>query len=415
MTRGIRCSLIVAVFAIGGAGFLAPTAAVAQTPGTAGPITFSLFSGDGVDVNPKSAQRLVDAMRKAQAPGECPLGRLTIRAPKGDPLFQPALADARRDVVLRYLNSQGIDVSRFIVETVVSGMKGQDDVRLDLNAARDDIAPTLDVTWTPPKGSKVTVGTRITAKAVAKDDANLWQSGINTIDLNVDGGGSFGFHDYPRPQPPCANLPPPRTLDGVYTVRANPPPLVRLRAIAKDFAGNETEVWAEFPTGDWHGRIEWSTNSSTTSQTSLKTTESSHTHTGYADFNLNYDGQGNLTGTLVGSQTRQEWYGYRGERGCTATIPPTPIRARVVGSYTPGRGTLSFQFVDLDTKVTMRMRGSGRGYVCNHDSVLDQNSFLEELARRLQPAGDGIYRADWNYAHGDSKMQWSLVVRRTEN
>ena len=36
--------------------------------------------------------------------------------------------------------------------------------------------PKLDVTWTPPKGTKVSVGTRITAKAVARDDANRWQS-----------------------------------------------------------------------------------------------------------------------------------------------------------------------------------------------------------------------------------------------
>ena len=33
------------------------------------------------------------------------------------------------------------------------------------------------------------------------------------------------------------------------------PPLVRLRATAKDFAGNEIDLWANFPTGDWHGSI----------------------------------------------------------------------------------------------------------------------------------------------------------------
>jgi hypothetical protein len=111
------------------------------------------------------------------------------------------------------------------------------------------------VTWTPPKNSKVKAHDRITAKVIARDDANLWQSGIKTIDLDVQGGGSFGFEDYPQPPQTCENPPPARHLEGVYTVPANPPPVVRLHVIAKDYAGNETDVWAEFPTGDWYGTI----------------------------------------------------------------------------------------------------------------------------------------------------------------
>jgi hypothetical protein len=330
--RGRFGSLLGAAIAsaalIGVAGF----AVLAQTPGMSGPITFNLFTGDSVDLNQKEAQRLINAARKAKAPGECPLGRLTIRAAKGDPLFQEALAAARRDAVLQYLNSQGIAVSRFIAEAVVGGMEGQDDVRLDLNAGRDDIPPTLDVTWTPPKGSKVKAKQRITAKAVARDDANRWQTGINTIDLNVDGGGSFGFHDYPRPQPPCANPPPPRILDGVYTVPADPPPLVRLRAVAKDFAGNETEVWAEFPTGDWYGHIDWWIPSPYSR------------NWGRLDVTFDYDGQGNLKGRMAGDQHVES--PPRGEFCGMTTQTPVKLSANVVGQYTPGRNTMSLRFAD---------------------------------------------------------------------
>ena len=169
----------------------------AQTPGTAGPLTFDLFTGDSVDLNPKEAQRFADAARKAQAPGECPLGKFTVFVPKGDDNFQKALGNARRDAVLGFLNRQGITPSRFFAEVTVGGT--QNNVQLDLNAARDDTLPTLDVTWTPPKGSKVKAKQRITARAVARDDTNRWQSGINTIDLNVDGGGLLWLRGFSAP------------------------------------------------------------------------------------------------------------------------------------------------------------------------------------------------------------------------
>jgi hypothetical protein len=142
-----------AVFAIGGVSSFAPIGAVlAQTPGTVGLLTFDLFTGDSVDLNPKEAQRFADAARKAQAPGECPLGKFTVFVPKGDDNFQTALGNARRDAVLGFLNRQGITPSRFFADVTVGGT--QNNVELDLSAARDDTLPTLDVTWTPPKGAR---------------------------------------------------------------------------------------------------------------------------------------------------------------------------------------------------------------------------------------------------------------------
>ncbi len=65
---GAALAASVAFLAIGGVSSFAPTGAVfAQTPGTAGPLTFDLFTGDSVDLNPKEAQRF--CRRRAQGAG----------------------------------------------------------------------------------------------------------------------------------------------------------------------------------------------------------------------------------------------------------------------------------------------------------------------------------------------------------
>ena len=53
----------------------------------------------------------------------------------------------------------------------------------------------------------------------------------------------------------CGRDNPVRTYEATYTVPSNPPPVVQLRAYARDFAGHETWEDAEFPTSDWHGTI----------------------------------------------------------------------------------------------------------------------------------------------------------------
>jgi hypothetical protein len=75
-------------------GIAALTPALAQQAQTAGIVIFDLFTGDSVDPNPEEAQKLVDAVRRAQAPSDCPLGRITVFAGEGDELFQRALAAA---------------------------------------------------------------------------------------------------------------------------------------------------------------------------------------------------------------------------------------------------------------------------------------------------------------------------------
>ena len=243
-------------------------------------VGFDLFAGGSVDLNPDAATQLVDAARKAQAPGDCPLGRIIIFTAEGDPLFQEALGAARRDAVLGLLNGQGIDPSRFFVELKVFGTEAS---RLDTNFRhfRDIEPPKLTVTSMPEKGKKVRANQRITVKAIASDDANDWQSGIKSIDLTSEGGVPFGFHDYPLT---CERPTPPRTLEGVYTVPANPPPVVRLRATAKDFAGKETYLSADFPIGDWYGTI------------IKKMNGGGHNHTVTVSFAFDVDASGTIKG-----------------------------------------------------------------------------------------------------------------------
>jgi hypothetical protein len=231
---------------------LAMGGAIAQTPGTAGPISLNEVFQDeeSGDLTPDGAQKIRDAAQRARAQGNCPKGTFTVVVKKGDDLFQQARAQARRDAILQILGDQA---RNFVTETDITGARN--DVRVSYGAPRDNISPTLEVTWTPPKNTKVSHGRRITAKATARDDANRWQSGIKTIDFDVQGGGQFGFQDYPQPPQNCENAPPLQTSDGVYTVPNPEPPIVRLRARTRDFVGHSAQEIAEFPTGDWFGKI----------------------------------------------------------------------------------------------------------------------------------------------------------------
>jgi hypothetical protein len=402
-----------AVFAFGGAGLFAPSgAAFAQSPGTAGSVTINdLFTGDEVELNRDAAQKLADAARKAQAPGECPLGRLTVNTPAGDPLFQHALGQARRVAVLAFLDREGIKASRFFADVTIGGT--QNNARLDYNVARDDIAPTLDVRWTPPKGAKVKARKEITADVSARDDANRWQTGIKTIDLNVQGGGRFGAGAYPQPPQTCERAPPAQTLAGAYAVPDNPPPLVRLLAVAKDYAGNETETWADFPTGDWYGSVTWT-------ETLLNVPSRAPTRFwGRLEFAADYDRRGNLTGKVVSTENF-EGSETGGDRCDVKSTKPTILEVSLTGSYTPGTNTMS---LFVDPKTVKHVFGEV-GYSCNSpphqlgrlDPVIRPE--LNEIMRNLGLVNDdhATVIRDWNPAsNGIGALHMELSLHRARN
>jgi hypothetical protein len=407
-TLAAALAAAIAVLAMGGVSSLAPSsAAFAQTAGTAGPVSLGeLFDGeDSVGLTPDGIRKLRDAAQKARDQGNCPKGTFTVVVKKGDDLFQGALATARRDAMTPILGDQA---RNFVFEIDFKGVKN--DVRVDYGVPRDTIAPALDVTWTPPKGTKVRVGTRITAKAVARDDANRWQSGIKTIDLDVRGGGQFGFGDYPRPPQTCERPPPAQTLDGVYTVRANPPPIVRLRARASDFAGHFAQDIADFPTGDWYGRFEWKhacQGSGTTDVTR-----------GVSDLTLDHDGHGNLTGRLAGSTPE------RSQTMPTCSfryVAPGTFSAKLIGSYTSGQDAFSAQAVEVRTTpgraswtCPAATTVTEQAFFTVYEGPMFRNAFRD---LRRQPDGSRKSSGENTFSAGGSTCTttYSLTLRQARN
>lgn len=331
--RGRFGSLLCATLAVASAALIGAaglrSAALAQQAQTADRINLGdLFTtDDSVDLKPEKARELVDAARKAKAPGQCPLGALFIFTPAGDPLFQQALAGARRGAVLATLQRNGVDATRFFVDSLVGGNKN--DATLDLRL--DQKKPKLTTTSVPPKDRKVKGGDLIKVTMVARDDAEpkAWQSGIKTIQLVADseGGRFIASENYE----PCAE-PPEKRVVATYTVPSNPLPIVRLTALAEDHAGlMDTDV-GEFPTGDWYGTIDWWIPTPAGRQW------------GRLDLTFDYDGRGNLKGRTVGDDHVETQP--RGEFCGMTTQTPSKLSANLAGQYTPGRNTMSLRVAD---------------------------------------------------------------------
>jgi hypothetical protein len=281
--------------------------------------TFDLFEGDYTDPNPEALAGLVDAIRGVEVPADCPLGQLRIRTSEGDPLFQEALAAARRDAVLAALDGQGVDVAgRLFVESTVFGGEGGHDAAYEF--AGDDQPPSLTTTSQPPAGTKVEPGRQIIVRMAARDDANRWQTGIKSIQLVADSedGRFIAAENYE----PCAE-PTEKRVQATYEVPADPPPIVRLTALTEDHSGLVDNDTAQFPTSEWYGTYTVANPIEGTHQTRIE-----------AEIALNHDDSGNLTGTLVG---RQELVP-ASEHHCSYRMnQPNRFRISLAGSYAEGR------------------------------------------------------------------------------
>ena len=257
-------------------------------------------------------------------------------------------------------------------------------------------------------------GDQIKVTMVARDDATRWQTGIQRIQLiaqNPGGDELVGAQDYPPViRPNCEGRPEPRTLVLTYTVPRNPPPIVRLRAIAEDFANHHDTDVGEFPTGDWYGTFEW---------THLCVGSGLRDETrGIGDLTLDYDGRGNLTGTLAGSIPER-----------TQTMPacsfrqvaPGTFSAKLVGSYTPGQDTFSAQAVEVRTT-------PGRSsFTCpDGTSVHDQAFFavyegpmFRNAFRDLRRQPDGSRKSSgeipFSAGGGTCTTTYSLTLRQAQN
>jgi len=249
---------LVAVLAIGGVSSLAPTGVVfAQTPGTAGPISLGdLFNApDGADLNDGAKSALNAAIVNASM-RRCRTQKANIKVTmaKGDELFQLALGQARRDAIDVALKQQGVAAERYAV--TYGGMGAKNDVQVEYgDIIPDKEPPKLDTNSVPPKGTKVEANSTIVVTMVAADRANQWQTGIKSIQLQDISTNPNGIlvpspADYGRLPNPCNAATMQRTHVVTYKVPANLPPIVRLRAIAEDFAGNVDTDIGDFPTGE---------------------------------------------------------------------------------------------------------------------------------------------------------------------
>jgi hypothetical protein len=331
MKTSVACLVAFVAFALA-----APTATAQQVEFS----TFKFFEGDSVDVNADAVARLADTIRRARVPDGCPLGRLRIRVAEGDPLFQQALGAARRDAILARLHQMGVPVAgRLFIEHSMFGGPEGDDTTYEIPV--DRAPPTLQTNSNPPKGSKVTANQHIVVRMIARDDAARWQTGVKTIQLvaDSDGGRFIASENYA----PCSD-PKEKRVEATYEVPANPPPVVRLSAFAEDHAGNKSEIYrAEFPTGDWHGML---------------TVESANRYVTRADFVLNHDGKGNLTGTMVGQLRHLEVTA----GACTfRMVRPNDFRVSLVGAYTEGRSFKVFIDEIQETGMTAEAKCQGTG------------------------------------------------------
>ena len=200
--------------------------------------------------------------------------------------------------------------------------------------APDKDKPTLTTTSQPTNGTKVKPGDIIKIKMQASEEYNNprynWQTGVKKVQLTDESRNQIvPPHFEGAEMRPCAEKQWKQMLEVTYTVPSNPPPIIRLRAVAEDFAGNQDFDVGEFPTGDWYGTFNWNHDCEGGMTDKTK---------GISDLALDYDGQGNLTGTLAGSIPDR----VQVIQGCSVTfLAPGSFSARLVGSYTPGPGAFS--------------------------------------------------------------------------
>jgi hypothetical protein len=377
-------------------------------------IGFGVFDGpDTVDPSLDRLRSLAAAARNVgPSRGECPRGTITAFAEKGDPLFQRAVAEVRRDAVRNALARMGVDISQFYFDYKVHDRETlRSDTVLKFGAPRDETPPTVEIASTPEPGSKVAERERITLTVTARDDSTRWESGIRGIRLfaDSDDGRLVDEGAYPPHLPTCEGQPPAQTLRAVYTVPSPAPPIVRLRAISRDHAGHNAEkaAIAEFPTGDWYGTLTWThfvihPRAQTTTRAS-------------ADVSLKYDGSGGLTGRLVGSHSATSSMG-----PCSGiTMTHGRIQANLIGSYTPGRDAMTIRAEDEQTS-PMQMEISCPGappVVSRHPEYYE---FYERALRGLRPTADGGFQSSDEQerpceAGSTCTTRISLTVRRARN
>ncbi|MFM9849171.1 MAG: hypothetical protein ACKVP3_18665 [Hyphomicrobiaceae bacterium] len=127
------------------------------------------------------------------------------------------------------------------------------------------------------------------------------------------------------------------------------------------------------------------------------------------DIVLDYDGQGNLTGSLVGNRS----FNVQNHPDCNWAITiPNKLRGKLVGSYTPD--VMSIQLIEPEVAPAPRKDCPGGGYIYSGDSLHEEANFKSAL-RSPRAAGDGRFQSDITWMIGPIKSSVSLRLQRAQN
>lgn len=385
-----------------------------------------LFEPDVAEVLPDAGGKLADVIRSGKGgtkehcyPTTAGASGIEIgmgATEESDDLFLEALFRARRAQLLEFLRDRGLDPGQLAFQRS-DGPDGTGQVELRQIPLSDDTqAPELKVTSAPRKGTKVAPGDIISVTIRVRerksellregpqgsDATSDWQSGIQSIQLTAD-NGLVEHEDYGRLPDPCSPGYLERVLETSYTVPANPPPIVQLRAITSDYAGNQNFETGEFPTGEWYGKQEWTFFGQAANGAWTRVSVS-------VDLALDPDSKGNLTGTAVGRVTL-EGFSPPVSKSCLegniTTTKPGEARARPIGSYTPGRDAMSITYTEVETVSETRIAVPCMGTIDGEPAV---TAFREQQAlQHLKQQSDGSFHGSFS---NPPWLKSEIVLRR---
>ena len=213
---------------------------------------------------------------------------------------------------------------------------------------------------------------------------------------------------------PCAEKQWKQILEVTYTVPPNPPPIIRLRAVAEDFAGNKDDDVGEFPTGDWHGTIDWRISNPGPARL-----------WGRLDLAFDYDGRGNLKGRMAGDSHAE--LPPRGEFCGMTTQTPAKLSTNLAGQYTPDRNAMSLRVADPHAEqgqISLCAIGPGGGPLFMSGQPFGGSgpigqTGLDQLLNSLTVRADGSVEASGEWpvtpAEAQSTLHMKLTLQKAQN
>lgn len=279
----------------------------------------------------------------------------------------------------------------------ISAVSGEETARnLTISLGDDTLAPRVHVISTPARGSRVKPGDKINLKVDASElrSGGPWQTGVKMVQVTALPGGQVGEPWVNSASPlaqKCGQKTWEQNYEATYTVPSNPPPLIKICALAEDYVGNEGSICGDFPTGQYYGSIDWSTHQTVPSGT--------QDWNGHADLTLNEDGHGGLTGTLVGTETQT-----LAISTCHGSTSWT-LNAKLAGD-----NHISMSLNATDRHST-RPEEASCGRARTGGDLFMWPQFDELLRQTTANEGDGSYRSEHEIPISGGTAKFKLIIR----